>query len=77
MQFLLGHTKLESTVRYDGIEFNDAEKMSKQTEVLFGLPGSDRPGPRSLVRRRDASVVLKRSFANEAHTPIHSRCLGR
>jgi integrase len=29
----LGHTKLESTVRYLGIEVNDALEMVEQTEV--------------------------------------------
>jgi len=32
-QLLLGHTKLESTVRYLGIEVDDALEMSEQTEV--------------------------------------------
>ncbi len=33
VQLLLGHTKLESTVRYRGIEFDDALEMAEQTEV--------------------------------------------
>ncbi len=33
VQLLLGHTKLESTVRYLGIEVEDALEMAKQTEV--------------------------------------------
>jgi integrase len=33
MQLLLGHTKLESTVRYLGIEVDDALEMSGQTEL--------------------------------------------
>lgn len=33
VQLLLGHTKLESTVRYFGIEVNDALEMAEQTEV--------------------------------------------
>jgi hypothetical protein len=33
VQLLLGHTKLESTVRYLGIEVDDALKLSEQTEV--------------------------------------------
>ena len=32
VQLLLGHTKLESTVRYLGIEVDDALEMSEQTE---------------------------------------------
>ena len=33
VQLLLGHTKLESTVRYLGIEVEDALEMSEQTEL--------------------------------------------
>lgn len=33
VQLQLGHTKLESTVRYLGIEVNDAFEMAEQTEV--------------------------------------------
>ena len=33
VQILLGHTKLESTVRYLGIEVDDALEMAGQTEV--------------------------------------------
>ncbi|HVF17824.1 MAG TPA: hypothetical protein VNA21_12965, partial [Steroidobacteraceae bacterium] len=33
VQLLLGHTKLESTVRHLGIELDDALEMSEQTEV--------------------------------------------
>ena len=33
VQLLLGHTRLESTVRYLGIEVDDALEMSEQTEV--------------------------------------------
>lgn len=33
VQLLLGHTQLESTVRYLGIEVNDALEMAEQTEV--------------------------------------------
>ena len=32
-QHLLGHTKLESTLRYLGIEVEDALEMSEQTEA--------------------------------------------
>ena len=31
-QILLGHTKLESTVRYLGIEVDDALELAEQTE---------------------------------------------
>ena len=33
VQLLLGHTKLESTVRYLGIEVDDALDIAEQTEV--------------------------------------------
>jgi integrase len=33
VQLLLGHTKLESTVRYLGIEVDDALEMAEQTDV--------------------------------------------
>ncbi|MEW8046149.1 MAG: tyrosine-type recombinase/integrase, partial [Candidatus Thiodiazotropha sp.] len=32
IQLLLGHTKLESTVRYLGIEVDDALEMAEQTD---------------------------------------------
>ena len=33
LQLLLGHSKLESTVRYLGIEVDDALEISEQTEI--------------------------------------------
>ena len=33
VQLLLGHTKLESTVRYLGIEVDDALALSEQVEL--------------------------------------------
>ena len=33
IQLLLGHAKLESTVRYLGIEIEDALEMAEQTEI--------------------------------------------
>ena len=32
VQLLLGHTKIESTVRYLGIEVDDALEMAERTE---------------------------------------------
>jgi integrase len=40
-QLLLGHTKLESTVRYLGIEVDDALEIAEQTEVV--VSGWSRP----------------------------------
>ncbi len=33
VQLLLGHSKIESTIRYLGIEVDDALEMAEQTEV--------------------------------------------
>lgn len=33
VQLLLGHSKQESTVRYLGIEVDDAQEISEQTEI--------------------------------------------
>jgi integrase len=33
VQLLLGHSKLENTIRYLGIEVNDALEMAEQTDV--------------------------------------------
>lgn len=33
VQWLLGHSKLESTVRYLGIEVDDALEIAEQTEI--------------------------------------------
>lgn len=33
VQLLLGHTSLESTVRYLGVEVDDALEMAEQTEI--------------------------------------------
>ena len=33
IQLLLGHTKLDSTVRYLGVEVDDALEIAEQTEV--------------------------------------------
>jgi len=38
---LLGHTKLESTVRYLCIEVDDALEMAEQTEVRMMWPVND------------------------------------
>lgn len=37
MQLPLGHIKLESTVRYLGIEVEDALELSEQTDILTAL----------------------------------------
>ena len=39
VQLLLGHSKLESTVQYLGIEVDDALEISEQTEMLASAGG--------------------------------------
>ena len=43
MQLLLGHTKIESTVRYLGIEVDDALSIAEQVDVLVGQSGHALP----------------------------------
>jgi hypothetical protein len=63
VRLLLGHTRLESTLGYLGIEFKDALQMAEQTEVKPGaqpvgalrsltkfLPESGRPKSASCAR---------------------------
>lgn len=37
VQLLLGHSKIERTVRYLGIEAEDALEMAERTDICFGL----------------------------------------
>jgi len=39
VQLLLGHTKLESTVRYLGVDVDDALAISEQVDLSFLLSG--------------------------------------
>ena len=41
-QLLLGHRKLESTVRYLGIEVDDAPALSEQVDLEAGVRGVNR-----------------------------------
>jgi integrase len=60
VQLLLGHTKLESTVRYLGIEVDDALEMAEQTEVWSEKAGqrSDAARPSAARRGRPLSGIL-------------------
>lgn len=49
VQILLGHTQLESTVRYLGIEVDDTLDLAKQLEVW---PAGRRPRGRCSTRWR-------------------------
>jgi hypothetical protein len=43
VQLLLGHSKLESAVRYLGIDVDDALEIAEQTEAYTANPAIDRP----------------------------------
>jgi hypothetical protein len=67
VQLLLGHTKLESTVRYLGIEVDDALEIAEQTEVWLHNVGRDRRTRRSLTGHNRsvggaARIARKRTF---------------
>jgi integrase len=51
VQLLLGHSKLESTIRYLGIDVDDALEIAEQTEV--GLPDGKAAGRRPVTRVAD------------------------
>ncbi len=55
VQLLLGHTNLESTVRYLCIEVDDALEMAEQTEVRDSAAGSNR----RLVTSRPSGVPYR------------------
>ena len=59
VQLLLGHTKLESTVRYLGIEVDDALEIAEQTEVYSRHVGRHRRGRRSLTRADCSQSALR------------------
>jgi len=54
-QLLLGHTKLESIVRYLGIEANDALEMAKQTEVIMHSDGRSQ----AVTNRPESEILLR------------------
>ena len=64
VQLLLGHTKLESTVRYLGNEVDDALEMAEQTEVWLRKAGHDRPTRRSMARGGCVLTSGKESVAS-------------
>jgi len=47
IQILLGHTKIENTVRYLGVDIEDALLLAERTESLFRkwLQGVEHRGP--------------------------------
>ena len=74
VQLLLGHTKLEGTVRCLGIEVDDALKMAEQTDVQTptGRGATDGDG-----RFPAMSGQLRRLIARSAYVENSSRSLPR
>lgn len=62
MQLLLGHTKLESTARYLGIEVDDALEFVEQTGVEGELAGK-----RSLAGHMGLAVLLSSDYRFMLH----------
>ncbi len=52
VQILLGHTKLESTVRYLGVDAEDALTLSEGTKVYFARNSGNRCGTEVPDRHR-------------------------
>lgn len=80
VQLLLGHTKLESTVRYLGIEVDDALVMAEQTEVYRtsdGIVSMPSPSERKLSFNEQSFVYFKEQISNihlklKAQRPTYS-----
>jgi integrase len=53
VQLLLGHTKIESTVRYLGIEVDDAIAIAEQVDILGVRAGRNRSAPGYISWVRD------------------------
>src|SRR5204862_996752 len=77
VQLLLGHTKLESTVRYLGIEVDDALSVSEQVELLIrGVRGPAKAGPlppnwRTFPQRRKGAETGPRRDRRRASATDH------
>ncbi len=60
VQLLLGHTKLESTVRYLGIEVDDALEMAEQTEAHGAAAGErSRAGQEAMFGYKSWEATLR------------------
>ncbi|MGV1754181.1 hypothetical protein [Agrobacterium sp. CG674] len=70
VQILLGHTKLESTVRYLGVEVDDALRIAEQNEVK--LPDQRREPVAALrqKRLRQPSRSIMGLFTSQAVLPL-------
>jgi hypothetical protein len=81
VQILLGQSKLESTVRYLGIEVDDALEMAEQTRVWSCTRVSDSSGSLaglkpplmaavSLSRNRTVAEMLQRERATDCQATL-------
>ena len=72
VQLLLGHTKLESTVRYLAIEVDDALEIAEQTRFKPSWAGRDCRTRRSLTGQLRICVVASEiSRAVRTKRPLH------
>jgi hypothetical protein len=67
VQLLLGHTNLQSTVRYLGLEVDDALEIAEQTEMYYSQAESVRA--RRGVRAEGRSVLCPPPLARDSDTP--------
>ena len=64
VQLLLGHTKLESTVRYLGIEVDDALEMAEQNgSVAIGARGE--PSFQAVASRPEPDIRLREEMGDD------------
>ena len=78
VQLLLGHSKLESTVRYLGIEVDDALEISEQTEIRFER--YERPCPGAEVWPLSMAGIWspsERAFSATSSQSIHRKAVAR
>ena len=69
-QLLLGHTKMHSTVRYLGVELEDALTISKAIEIrAFGPFGTDGP-TRTFARQSVDTELHHRSSLSDQSAAI-------
>jgi hypothetical protein len=75
VQPLLGHTKLESTVRYLGIEVDDALELTEQTKVWLGValtaPAAPAARRRAVLRQPHTSYSL---YAGRDFVEVLTKC---
>jgi hypothetical protein len=68
IQLLLGHSKFESTVRYLGIEVDDALEIAEQTEVSSCQAGRDRRTRRAQTARSGSSTTSPKAVSRAPPT---------